>query len=71
MTVQVHVNVHIIRANAKHGKTDAPITIRRGKTIERAHEVELVGPCRVVYRPDKPLKCGAKVWIEAKDARVV
>ena len=28
-------------------------------------------PVRVIHRPDKPLDCGAKVWIEATEARVV
>ena len=26
--------------------------------------VEFTGNSRVVYRPDKPLSCGAHVWIE-------
>jgi hypothetical protein len=28
------------------------------------HEVEIHGPCRIVYRPDEPHNCGATVWIE-------
>jgi len=24
------------------------------------------GPSRVVYSPDKPLSCGAKVWVETE-----
>ena len=35
------------------------------------HEVEINGPCRVVYSPDKPLSCGAKVWIETEAGVVV
>lgn len=26
--------------------------------------LEIPYPCRVVYQPDNPLSCGAKVWIE-------
>ena len=29
--------------------------------------LEIPAPCRVVYQPDKPLDCGAKVWIEVLD----
>jgi hypothetical protein len=35
------------------------------------HEVEILGGCRVVYRPDNP-KWGAKVWIETlHDVKVI
>lgn len=71
MVVRVHVNLNKIRANAKHGTKDPVITIRKGSKTEYANEVELLGSSRVVYSPDKPLKCGAKVWIECEDARAV
>jgi len=25
-----------------------------------------LGPAKVIYSPDKPLSCGAKVWIETE-----
>ena len=28
------------------------------------HAVKVTGECEVVYRPDKPLSCGAHVWIQ-------
>tara|TARA_Y100000356_G_scaffold52347_1_gene42114 strand:+ start:181 stop:381 length:201 start_codon:yes stop_codon:yes gene_type:complete len=34
------------------------------------HQVHILGECKVVYSPDKPLSCGAKVWIET-DAEVI
>jgi len=34
--------------------------------INYCHDVEIVGNSRVVYSPDKPLNCGAKVWIEVE-----
>lgn len=68
MVCRVHINRHIIAANHKHGQNRPPITIvRRGKT-HHAREVALVGEARVVYRPEKPLKCGARLWIECDDA---
>ena len=29
-------------------------------------EVEIHGPSRMVYRPEDPLACGAKLWIETE-----
>ena len=37
------------------------------KTIVHANQEMFVrGPCKIVYNPDKPLSCGAKVWIETE-----
>ena len=65
----VHVNMHIIRANANgvNAQNEPPITIRRGKSgtaVHRCHEVSLSGPSKVVYKPNDPLGCGARLWIE-------
>lgn len=64
MLRRIHVNQHIIRANAKHGTTDPPLTVKVGKRNVRATAVQVLGPSEVVYRPDRPLSCGARVWIE-------
>ncbi len=60
----IHVNQHVIRANHKTGARSPVLTVKQGKTNTYAHEVEINGPCRIVYRPDKPLSCGARVWVE-------
>ena len=39
----------------------------RERTRARSNESEIEGRCRLVYSPDKPLSCGAKVWIEVMD----
>ena len=64
MKTLVHVNQHVIRANGKTGERNAPLTVKTYKSNTYAHEVILYGPSKVVYSPDKPLPCGAKVWIE-------
>lgn len=64
MLTRVHVNQHVIRSNAKKQETKPPFTIKTSKSNTYAHEVVIDGPCRVIYRPDKPLSCGARVWIE-------
>jgi len=70
MPIRIHVNQHVIRANAKHGTNEPVITIKRGKTNTYCHSVEILGPSKVVYSPCKPLSCGAKVWVET-DADIV
>jgi hypothetical protein len=66
----IHVSQPIIRANHKHRRRDPVLMCKSGKENKAAHEVEIKGPCRVIYSPDKPLPCGAKVWIET-DAEVI
>ena len=64
MICRIHVNTHVIKKNMKTGERLPPITIKEGKHNRRAFAVRILGPCRVVYSPDKPLPCGARLWIE-------
>ena len=66
MKTLVHVNQHVIKANSKSGARDPVLTVKTYKDNIYAHEVHINGPCKVVYSPDKPLSCGAKVWIETQ-----
>jgi hypothetical protein len=61
---RIHVNKHVIAKNRKHGLNFPPISIKRGKMNIYAHSVDILGASKVVYSPDKPLKCGARLWIE-------
>ena len=61
---RIHVNMHKVRANKKHGTSKPVLTIKEGKTNTYCHEVDILGPSKLVYRPNKPLSCGARVWIE-------
>jgi hypothetical protein len=68
--VRVYINRHVVAANQKSGACNPPITILRSKAQrEYATSVEIIGNSRVVYSPNKPLSCGARVWIECDDAR--
>jgi hypothetical protein len=64
----IHVNQHRIRSNTKSGEREPVLTCKTYKANEYAHEVEIMHQgevvARVVYSPDKPLSCGARVWIE-------
>jgi hypothetical protein len=62
----VHVNQHVIKANRKDGKNDPVLTVKTYKDNRYAHEILIKGDSRIVYSPDKPLSCGAHVWIETQ-----
>ena len=66
MKTRIHVNQHKIRANKKHGTNDPVITVKTSKSNTYGHEVKINGSSKVIYSPDKPLSCGAKVWIETE-----
>jgi len=61
---RIHVNQHVIRSNSKQNKKDPVLTVKTSKANDYAHEVDIQGDSKVIYSPDKPLSCGAKVWIE-------
>ena len=66
MKTIIHVNQHVIKSNRKTGATDPVLTVKTYKSNTYAHEVEILGPSKVVYSPNKPLSCGAHVWIETQ-----
>lgn len=66
MKTIIHVNQHVIKSNAKTGKREPTLTVKQGKKNTYASEVVIDGPSKVVYSPDSPLSCGAKVWIETE-----
>lgn len=64
----IHVNQHNIKANSK-GDNLPVITCKTYNTNTYANEVIIYGQdnkiaAKIIYSPDKPLSCGAKVWIE-------
>jgi hypothetical protein len=63
---RIHVDQHVIRRNKRTGADDPPISVKTYKSNVKCHEVEIAGPARVVYRPDRPLSCGARVWVETE-----
>lgn len=66
MKTIIHVNQHVVRDNNKTGDRNPVLTVKTYKSNTYAHEVQIKGPSRVVYSPDKPLSCGARVWIETE-----
>lgn len=72
MKTVIHVNQHIIRSNSKNNEDNPVITCKTYKENKYADEVIVYGQdgleaCRIIYSPQKPLSCGAKVWIETQN----
>lgn len=66
MKTILHVNQHVIKANAKNNENNPVLTVKTYKENRYAHEVAIDGPSRLVYSPNNPLSCGARVWIETE-----
>ena len=70
MITRIHVNQHNIKANSKGA--DLPVfTVKDYKENRKVNHVQILDSANnvvatVVYSPDKPLSCGAKVWIETE-----
>jgi len=73
MKKYIHVNQNVIRSNLKKQRLDPEfvdveptITIKEGKSNTYCHEVEILGPSKVVYgeHGKQILSCGARVVIE-------
>ena len=60
----IHINRNIIQSNSKHNKQDPVIRIQEGDKTTYAMSITINGPSKMVYNPNKPLRCGAKLWIE-------
>ena len=68
MKTIVHVNQHNIRKNIRAADEERlpVLTVKTYKTNTYANTVTIDGPSKVIYSPDKPLSCGARVWIETE-----
>ena len=64
MKKKIHINMHEIRSNKRNGTNDPVITVKTYNSNTYGYEVDILGGSKVVYSPDKPLSCGARVWIE-------
>ena len=78
MKTVIHVNQHIIRSNHKNPDKplSPPLTVKTYKDNRLGNEAvircketgKILG--KFIYRPHKPLSCGAKVWFECDTANV-
>lgn len=69
MKTIIHVNQSVVRANKKNGVENPVLTCKTYKENIYAKEIEILDDsgsvvAKVIYSPDKPLSCGARVWVE-------
>lgn len=62
----IHVNQHSIKSNKTKGTNLPVLTVKNYKSNTRCNSVEIKGPSKLIYSPDKPLKCGARVWLSTE-----
>ena len=72
MKTIIDVNQHEIKKNAKNGTIDPVLTVKTYKSNTYANTAIIKDKdgnelARIVYQPDKPLSCGARVWIETQN----
>lgn len=66
MKTRIHVNQHNLRKNRKDGCRLPVITAKTYKDNNYGFEAHISGDAKVIYSPDKPLSCGAVLWIETE-----
>ncbi|WP_287528061.1 DNA-binding protein [Okeania sp. SIO2C2] len=65
----IHIVRKVIDDNRDNGTSDPAISVKQGDRNHRCHEAEIVGPCKIIYRPHKPNRSqagGARLWIEVE-----
>ena len=72
MKTIIHVNQHVIKSNFKNKENNPVLTCKTYKENTYASEVLILDAngievAKIIYSPNKPLSCGAKVWIETKN----
>ena len=71
MKTIIHINKNIIQQNNKR-KTKLPVCrVELNGKIWYGSKVDILGPSEMIYSPDKPRKCGARLWIETNSEVVI
>ena len=65
---RIHVDQHLIRKDigAPIAERQPVLTVQNRGRSTKAKSVRIEGPSEVVYG-EKPLSCGARVWIETRE----
>lgn len=68
-TAIIHINRNVIQRNARrpHEEQEPPCRVERNGKVVYGWETSILGPSKMVYRPEQPRPCGAKLWIETED----
>lgn len=69
---RIHINQHNIRHNAYSTSNLKPVvTVKTSANNHKGFRAQIGDNTTLIYSPDKPLDCGAKVWIETTEKVIV
>jgi hypothetical protein len=69
---RIHVRRDLIAKDRKQGTVSPAIGVETtGKRKRYGKRVTVLGPVTFVYRPEKPLSCGARAWAETSAQVIV
>lgn len=72
---RIHINQHNIKHNAKANWNTCDlkpvVTVKTSSNNHKAFRAQIGDKTTLIYSPDKPLACGAKVWIETTEKVIV
>ncbi len=66
LTKRIHVSQVNLRANRKDGGNRPVFTVQMSSGPLYGSKIDIRGPSELISRPERPLKCGARIWIETK-----
>ena len=66
----IHINKNLMAKNGKNGMSLPVCRVEIGRSVWYGSRVDILGPSSMVYRPDKPRSCGARLWLET-DSEVI
>ena len=66
MKTIIHINKNLKQSNDKHGRSNPVCRVEVGGETLYGSRVDILGPSSMIYSPDKPLSCGARVCIETE-----
>jgi len=66
MTTIIHIDRKALLENKMMGKRDPVVRVQEGDNVYFCMGVDIQGPCRVIYEPDRPLPSKARLWIETE-----
>lgn len=68
---RIHINRHNIKHNAKANWNTCDlkpvVTVKTSANNHKGFRAQIGDKTTLIYSPDKPLACGAKVWIETTE----
>ena len=66
MKTIIHINKNLKQSNDKYGRSMPICRVEIAGKVWYGSAVDILGPSKMVYSPENPRACGAKLWIETE-----